>query len=883
MVNNMKINLLLPLISFALSTYGQSQSYINEENSTLKIGNQFIERTITIGNNKAVTSELINKLSGKHYSLSSNEFSLEIVFAGFGPAPGKNQNGENPSSITANNFQFKNYTILNDSEDSKTLVLKYSMSDYLYSFNLNVYYKVLDSEPYIRKWIEISDSSEGIHFLNRLNVEDFEFIDPKFSHGEFGQPVFNNDIFLAVEYPAVENFIDGNHLKIGYIVGEKITKNKIISYPSIIGVSPTTEKLEHRFMSYVDSIKVKGTRPFLLYNSWYDLRNPAIAEGPESIMNEKNVLERIESFKKYMYEKHDIRLDAFVLDDGWDNYNSIWEIDTGHLPHKFTPFLNPLKEMNTSLGIWASPFCGYSNRDMRVKWGSEHGYEKTGDFLCFAGKNYKDQFEKKMIEYTKEFNMGYFKWDGFLLACNEPDHGHLPGVYSRKNLIATYIHMMQSVRKINPEIFINITVGSWLSPWWLKYADCIWMQGEDYAYAEDVPSSNPREKSITYRDAVLWDNFQNQKLLFPMSSLMTHGIIKGRLNFLGGKNEALDSFTNEVMMYFGRGVMMWELYVSPDLLSDSEWDAISYSLKWAKHNKDILSRTKMILGNPLKREPYGYVHLTKDKGIILLRNPFVDAKKVKFTLDESIGEMSIGKEYFVKLVYPYQKVMTEKFTYPGKLTFNLGSYEIALIELVPADKIETNTPIGVRYDVNGKGNIVLYDEFGSKINYTLFPQSEIKAIKLDGESTNISIKNSENISVQGGNLIGKFSVSVPNNNHNTKLSFLIEPEGRLSDEKAPALQIMVNGTAVQSTVEQENGKWFWLTAPIQYGENEIQFELKFKEKNKSKISLWLMADQILGSSLLNEKLKVDSEVLPPKPYSSEVKKFTLKIDSYTIQ
>jgi len=124
-----------------------------------------------------------------------------------------------------------------------------------------------------------------------------------------------------------------------------------------------------------------------------------------------------------MVEKHNITLDAFVLDDGWDNYNSIWEIDTRHLPNKFTPFLSPLSEMHTTLGIWASPFCGYSNRDKRVKWGSEHGYEKTGDFLCFAGKNYKAQFERKMVEYTKEFNMGYFKWDGFYLLAMNPIMG----------------------------------------------------------------------------------------------------------------------------------------------------------------------------------------------------------------------------------------------------------------------------------------------------------------------------------------------------------------------------------------------------------------------------------------------------------------------------
>jgi hypothetical protein len=600
-------------------------------------------------------------------------------------------------------------------------------------------------------------------------------------------------------------------------------------------------------------------------------------------MNEKNVLERIESFKKYMYEKHDIRLDAFVLDDGWDNYNSIWEIDTGHLPHKFTPFLNPLKEMNTSLGIWASPFCGYSNRELRVKWGSEHGYEKTGYFLCFAGKNYKAQFEKKMVEYTKDFNMGYFKWDGFLLACNEPDHGHLPGVYSRKELISTYIHMMQLVRKINPDIFINITVGSWLSPWWLQYADCLWMQGEDYAYAEDVPSMNPRDKSITYRDAILWDNFQNQKLLFPMSSLMTHGIIKGRLNFLGGKNEELNSFSNEVMMYFGRGVMMWELYVSPDLLSDGEWDAISNSLKWAKANKDLLSRTKMILGDPLKREPYGYVHLTKEKGIVLLRNPYVDAKEVTFNLDQAIGDMSTDEMYFVKIVYPYNKVLSEKFSFPGKLSFNLGSYEIILFELIPSDKIEPNTPIGMRYEISENCKIILYDEAGSQASYRLFSQKNINEINFDGIQEKINVNELEKIHNLGNSVIGKFLITIPNNFLNTKLGFLIEPDGRLQNELTPEFAIKVKGALVDPQIEQENGRWFWVTVPVQVGQNEFEYQITFKEKNNGSIDLWVMADQRLQAVLLNEKLVTGSEVLPPKPYPSEVKKMTSKINSFIIQ
>lgn len=874
-MNNLSFKILL---AFILVTCGKllSQSYLTESGSTIKIGNQFIERTLVV-DDFVHTTEIYNKLSGEKYFVSSNEFTAEIVFAGFGPAVGKAQNGENPSELTAKDFQYKGYQILSDKDDSKTLKVDYFIEGYLFAVNLSVYYNINSKDNFIRKWIEFNDNGDGINFLERINVENLSITSANFTHASFGQPVFCKDIFLAVEYPAVENQIEKENLKIGYVVGKNIDKENLKTFCSIIGVAKSETKLEQTFMNYVEGIKVNGTKPYLLYNSWYDFRNPAIAEGPESIMNDENVLNRIETFKKYMVDKYDIHLNAFVLDDGWDDYNSIWEIDTKHLPNKFTPFLNPLKKMNTVLGMWASPFCGYSNRTKRVKWGSEHGYESIGDFLCFAGKNYKAQFEKKMIEYVKDFNIGYFKWDGFLLACNELDHGHLPGVYSRTELISTYMHMMNSVRKINPDIFINVTVGSWLSPWWLQYADCIWMQGEDYAYAEDVPSMNPRDKAITYRDAVLWDNLQNQKLLFPMSSLMTHGIIKGRLNFLGGKDESLVSFTNETMMYFGRGVMMWELYVSPDLLSDGEWNAIAKCVKWAEANKDVLTNTKMILGNPLKREAYGYVHMNKDKAIIMLRNPYIEPKQTTFKLDESFGELKSGREYYVKIIYPYNKILSTNYSFPGELTFDLNGYEILLAELLPVESVKNNYPIDLRFDTNDKNQVVVYGEPGSVSQFKVTSSSLNPKVNFDGLKESIKVSEIKSFTTKEKSCEGELSIIVPFNNLNPTLSFLIEPKGYLQDDKAPKYNIEVNDIKIDPVVEQENGKWFWVTVPINGGQNQIKYKINFKEKFDGEINLWLLADKVLNAQQTDLTLTENNEVMTPKPYSAETEKVVIKV------
>ena len=53
---------------------------------------------------------------------------------------------------------------------------------------------------------------------------------------------------------------------------------------------------------------VAPVRPFLLYNTWYDLQN--------LVMNHDNTLERVLRLAKLL-EPYGLHLDSFVLDDGW--------------------------------------------------------------------------------------------------------------------------------------------------------------------------------------------------------------------------------------------------------------------------------------------------------------------------------------------------------------------------------------------------------------------------------------------------------------------------------------------------------------------------------------------------------------------------------------
>jgi hypothetical protein len=217
--------------------------------------------------------------------------------------------------------------------------------------------------------------------------------------------------------------------------------------------------------------------------------------------------------------------------------------------------------------------------------------------MCIGGKKYSALFQKRTTDMVKNAGVGYFKWDGIQFSCSNPTHGHPTGYYSRRAILDSVIAKCKAVRAVNPKVYLNITSGTWLSPWWMKYANQIWMQGGDYGFA-DVPSVSQRDASMTYKDLVLYNDFHRQDDWFPISNLMTHGIIKGALNEIGGADDPLNKFTNDAMFYFGRGVTMYELYVSPNLLSKGEWNALSKSLKWAEDRFFVLENTDMVGGDP---------------------------------------------------------------------------------------------------------------------------------------------------------------------------------------------------------------------------------------------------------------------------------------------
>jgi hypothetical protein len=90
-------------------------------------------------------------------------------------------------------------------------------------------------------------------------------------------------------------------------------------------------------------------------------------------------------------------------------------------------------------------------------------------------------------------------------------------------------------------------------------------------------------------------------------------------------------FSREVHSYFGSGTQLQELYITPRLLDQRNWDDLGEAAKWSRANADTLVDTHWIGGDPGTGEVYGWAAWSPRKAIVTLRNP--SARPATFTAD----------------------------------------------------------------------------------------------------------------------------------------------------------------------------------------------------------------------------------------------------------
>ena len=435
---------------------------------------------------------------------------------------------------------------------------------------------------------------------------------------------------------------------------------KVYEFSSVLGTYPEGQ-LRRAFLRYIERERARPYNPFLHYNCWFDLHIN---------LNEEKILANVRAFTEEMTVKRGVAMDSYVLDDGWDApLEGFWTIDRKKFPSGFEPITAQLDRVKSHMGIWISPLAGYAFIGERVGHASKLGLVRDGSFLDLSYAPYYEWFRDFCASMVKKNKVNYFKWD-------KAGDGASPHFMA---LLAC----ARELRQVDPNLFFNVTVGTWPSPFWLNVIDSTWRGGEDVNWDWEC-KGNDREKWLNYRDGVTYRNVVKAGPLYPLNSIMNHGIVHAALGAAGRASGSGNDLRNEVRSYFGSGTALQELYIQPSIMTNSAWDALASAAKWARLNSDVLVDTHWVGGDPLKHEPYGWASWTPKKAILTLRNP--DDQRQEITLDAGVVfELPTGAAKIFTMSSPYedQRVKKVSLTAGEPFAFALEPFEVLVLESKP--------------------------------------------------------------------------------------------------------------------------------------------------------------------------------------------------------
>ncbi|PMS37406.1 hypothetical protein B0G57_11627 [Trinickia symbiotica] len=487
-----------------------------------------------------------------------------------------------------------------------------------------------------------------------------------------GTPVIAGNFYLSFELPMAVSHVDGDSVSFTLQCSSPLRKDRTLVCSAVAGVAPDGQ-LRREFATYLERERAREYRPFLHYNSWGDI-------GYLTPYTQAQALERIETIGRKLHSARGVRIDSFLFDDGWDDLGGGWHFSK-EFPNGFLPLRDAAARYGAAPGVWLSPWGGYGPpKQERVTRGRAAGYEVIDDGFALSGPTYYRRFHEMVMALLDKHGVSQFKFDG----TGNADKA-FPGSLFDSDWQAA-IHLIEDVRAAKPETFISLTTGTHPSPFWLRYVDAIWRGGEDDGFAG---TGNDRERWITYRDAQTYHNVVVRSPHFPLNSLMLHGIVYAQRN--PRLNSAVgNGFANEVRSYFGSGTQLQELYITPSLLSEHDWDVLADAARWARANADVLRDSHWIGGAPDLQGVYGWAGWTSHKAIVTLRNP--DSRARRFALDLrrqlELPAAAAGRFVSRRVWYAGDLGIPALLDADMPQEVQLAPFEVLTLELLPVDRAE---------------------------------------------------------------------------------------------------------------------------------------------------------------------------------------------------
>ena len=489
--------------------------------------------------------------------------------------------------------------------------------------------------------------------------------------------------FYGIELPVAQAAVKDGKGSVGLTCNLPLAKGQSVSFTTVEGVYPEGQ-LRRAFLAYLERERAVPYHQVVQYNCWYEYGlNPT----------EEKLLKTIDAYGRELVQKRGVKVDSFVLDDGWDDYNAdLWQPHPQKFPNGFSKVTKAAQDIGAHFGIWISPLGGYSGQAERTQHARNMGLiPQDAKELDLSYPGYGKWYLNRCRDLMQKDGSNFFKWD----RAGDGVSPHFMAL----------LDISKELRKVDPELFLSTTVGTWPSPFWLMYVDCTWRTGSaDVAWHG---KGNNRERYMTYRDMSCYRVIVKRAPLYPLNSLMHHGLVLGTefqaahtsdarpdgadptiaAAELGGACESAkdlsfpvnNNMRSDARMLCASGANQQELYLTPGMMNDAAWDDVAAALKWSHKWAPVLADAHWVGGDPGEGHVYGYAAWRADRGATLaLRNP--DDQPQEIELTAAAFEPTAKGTIQLQAAYADQRVKELAIPAEGSVHVRLEPFEVLVFD-----------------------------------------------------------------------------------------------------------------------------------------------------------------------------------------------------------
>ena len=230
-------------------------------------------------------------------------------------------------------------------------------------------------------------------------------------------------------------------------------------------------------------------------------------------------------------------------------------------PDGFTPLREAAAKIGAAPGVWLSPWGGYGPpRQARLATARSGGLRSRRPGTRAVRAEVLRTLPRTLPSLLRRYGINQFKLDGTGSIDTVT-----PGSQFGSDFEAA-IALIADLRAIKPDLFINLTTGTWPSPFWLPSATPSGAAARTTPSRASAPTASAGSPTAT---PIPMSGVVRAGPFFPLNSLMLHGIIYAKKAQARHRIRTTTSPTKSAR-YFASGTQLQEMYISHDLLTREE-------------------------------------------------------------------------------------------------------------------------------------------------------------------------------------------------------------------------------------------------------------------------------------------------------------------------